>query len=140
MFTGIKVHDDCMPVFNDFKIGHKYSYVLFTISDDERFIVVDKTGPKGSTYDDLLNDLPQRDICFAVYDYDFTNDDGNIRNRIVFISWVPDAAPARRKMISASTRVSFKNALPGIGLGIQANDYSEIQESELLARCHASIK
>ncbi|KAH0789918.1 putative actin depolymerizing factor [Histomonas meleagridis] len=140
MFTGIKIHDDCMQVFNDFKIGHKYSYVLFTISNDERFIVVDKKGPKGKTYEDLINDLPQRDICFAVYDYDFHDEEGNLRNRLIFISWVPNNAPARRKMISASTRVTFKNALPGVGLGIQANDYSEIQESELLARCIASVK
>ena len=140
MFTGIKVHDECMPVFNDFKIGHKYSYVLFTFSDDERFIVVDKTGPKGSKYEDFLSDLPERDVRFAVYDYDFTNDDGNLRNRLVFISWAPNSAPARKKMLSASTRVSFKNALPGVGPGIQANDYSEIQESEILARCLASTK
>ena len=140
MFTGIKVHDDCMPVFNDFKIGHKYKYILFTFSDDERFIIVDKTGPKGSKYEDLLNDLPERDVRFAVYDFDFTNDDGNLRNRLVFISWAPNSAPARKKMLSASTRVSFKNALPGVGPGIQANDYSEIQESEVLARCLASTK
>ncbi|KAH0800496.1 putative actophorin [Histomonas meleagridis] len=140
MFTGIIVHDECMPVFNDFKIGHKYRYVLFTFSDDERFIVVDKTGPKDTTYDQFLDDLPQNDVCFAVYDYDFTNDDGNLRNRLLFISWVPNSAPARKKMISASTRISFKNALPGVGLSIQANSYAEIQESEVRAKCLASIK
>ncbi|KAH0791005.1 putative actophorin [Histomonas meleagridis] len=140
MFTGIKVHDDCMPVFNDFKIGHKYSYVLFTFSDDERFIIVDKTGPKGSTYDDFLADLPERDVRFAVYDYDFTNDDGNLRNRLIFVSWVPNAAPARKKMISASTRISFKNALPGVGPSIQANNLADLNEEEVRARCLASMK
>ena len=98
--------------------GHKYGYVIFTFSDEERFIIVDKTGPKGSKYEDLIDELPPQDVCLAVYDYDFKDEDGNLSNRLVFISWAPNSAPARKKMLSASTKVSFKNALPGVGVGI----------------------
>ena len=140
VMTAIKVHDDCMPVWNDIKIGHKYRYVIFTFSDDLEYIVVEKTAPKEKTYDDFLDDLPPRDVRYAVYDYDFTAEDGTQRNRLVFIAWAPDVAPVKRKMLVASTKLSLKNALAGVSLEIQATDDSEIQESEMLAKCMASTK
>ena len=133
--TAIKVHDDCMPVWNDIKIGHKYRYVIFTFSDDLRHIVVEKTADPSKTYNDFLDDLPPRDVRYAVYDYDFKAEDDTMRNRLVFIVWAPDTAPVKRKMLIASSKASIKNALAGVAMEIQATDDSEISEQELLQKC-----
>ena len=138
--TAIKVHDDCMPVWNDIKIGHKYRYVIFNFSKDLQYVVVEKTAPPEKTYDDFLDDLPPRDVRYAVYDYDYSMDDGTSRNKLLFIVWAPDVAPVRRKMLIASTKVSVKNALSGVALEIQATDDSEIAESAILEKCRSQSK
>ena len=138
--TAIKVHDDCMPVWNDIKIGHKYRYVIFTFSDDLRHIVVEKTADPSKTYNDFLDDLPPRDVRYAVYDYDFKAEDDTLRNRLVFIVWAPDTAPVKRKMLIASSKASIKNALAGVAMEIQATDDSEISEQELLQKCLSNAK
>ena len=138
--SAIKVHDDCMPVWNDIKIGHKYRYVIFTFSDDLRHIVVEKTADPSKTYNDFLDDLPPRDVRYAVYDYDFKAEDDTMRNRLVFIVWAPDTAPVKRKMLIASSKASIKNALAGVAMEIQATDDSEISEQELLQKCLSNAK
>ena len=133
--TAIKVHDDCIPIWNDIKIGHKYRYVIFNFSDDLRYVTVEKTAEPSKTYDDFLDDLPPRDVRYAVYDYDFKAEDGTDRNKLVFIVWAPDTAPVKRKMLIASTKTSVKNALAGVALEVQATDDSEIKEQEILSKC-----
>lgn len=138
--TAIKVHDDCMPVWNDIKIGHKYRYVVFNFSEDLRYIVVEKTADPSKTYDEFLDDLPPRDVRYAVYDFDFDADDGTKRNKLVFVVWAPDTAPVKRKMLIASTKASIKNALAGVACELQATDDSEISEEEMLNKVKAASK
>ena len=138
--TAIKVHDDCMPVWNDIKIGHKYRYVIFNFSQDLEYVVVEKTAEPDKTYDDFLDDLPPRDVRYAVFDYSYHMEDGTERNKLLFIVWAPDVAPVRRKMLIASTKASVKNALSGVALEIQATDDSEISEAAVRERCITQSK
>lgn len=133
--TGISVADECVAVWNEFKLGHKYRFVTFKFSDDLRNIVVDYKAPCEATYDDFLDQLPPKDVRYAIYDYDFKADDGTPRNKVVFVVWAPDVAPARRKMLITGSKVSIKNALSGITLELQANDDQGISEEEMLAKC-----
>jgi cofilin len=133
--TAIKVHDDCIPAWNDIKIGHKNRYVIFDFSKDLQYVVVEKAAPKDATYDNFLDDLPPRDVRYAVYDYEWKADDDTLRNKLVFIVWAPDVAPVKRKMLIASTKLSVKNALAGVALELQATDDSEIQENMILQKC-----
>jgi cofilin len=137
--TAIKVADECIPAWNDIKIGHKYRYILFNFSADLATVVVEKKADPSATYDNFLDDLPPRDVRYAVYDFDFKDDDGNLRNRLVFIVWAPDTAPVKRKMLVASTKASVKNAFSGVALEVQATDDSEIAEPAILAKVTAGI-
>jgi cofilin len=133
--TAIKVRDDCLPAWENIKIGHKNRYLIFNFSDDLEFVVVEKAAPKEATYDNFLDDLPPRDVRYAVYDCEWKADDDSIRNKLVFIVWAPDVAPVKRKMLIASTKLSVKNALAGVAAELQATDDSEIQESMILQKC-----
>lgn len=137
--TAIKVADECIPMWNNIKIGHKHRYVIFNFSADLRQVVVEKAVDPSKTYDDFLEDLPPRDVRYAVYDFDFKADDGTDRNKLVFIVWAPDVAPVKRKMLIASTKASVKNAFAGVAVEIQATDDSEIQHSVILAKVLSSI-
>jgi cofilin len=133
--TAIKVGDDCISAWNDIKIGHKNRYVLFSFSDDLEKVVVLKQAPKESTYDNFLDDLPPRDVRYAVYDYEYKASDDTLRNKLVFVVWAPDIAPVKRKMLIASTKSSVKNAFAGVALELQATDDSEITEAQMNAKC-----
>ena len=39
------VQPECVKVFNEIKIGHKYRYIVYALTDDLREIQVLKTGP-----------------------------------------------------------------------------------------------
>jgi hypothetical protein len=41
--TGIKVADECIPIWNDIKLGHKYRYVIFSFSADLATVAVETT-------------------------------------------------------------------------------------------------
>jgi cofilin len=138
--TAIRVADECIPKWHDIKIGHKHRYVIFNFSADLSQVVVEKAVDRSKTYDDFLEDLPPRDVRYAVYDYDFKADDGTERNKLIFIVWAPDVAPVRRKMLIASTKASVKNAFSGVAVEVQATDDSEIQESVILAKALSSIR
>ena len=137
--TAIKVHEDVFPVFKDFQLKHCYRYILFTFDAKNENIIVDKCAPKEATYEDFLDELPQKDFRYALYDFDFTADDGTKRNKIVFVNWVPDTAPIKRKMLAASTKATLKNAL-GISIELQATDDSEISEAAMLQKVKSYIQ
>ena len=87
---------------------------LFTLQ-----IVIDEVGKSSESYEDFLENLPNTDCRYAVYDVEYRNSDGCIFNKIVFILWSPNAANTRQKMLYASTRDFFKQSLDGISLEVQ---------------------
>ena len=59
-----------------------YRYIINKLSSDDETIAVDKTWTDGS-YDDLTNDLPERECRWAVYDF---RDDSEASG-IFFLEW-----------------------------------------------------
>ena len=82
--SGVAVHDDCIPTYKALKT-RKYKYMIFTLSSDNQQIVVAKTSTNAN-YDEFLEDLPEDQCRWAVYDLEFEKD-GAKRNKICFIAW-----------------------------------------------------
>jgi len=131
MSSGVGVNSECLTVFQDLKLGKKYKYLTFRISDDKTEIVVEKTSTSGE-YDEFLADLPENACRWAVYDFEFEREDGGRRNKIVFYSWSPDSAKIKDKMVAASSRDVLRRALVGIAIEIQGTDYSEVAHETVL--------
>mmetsp|Transcript_109945 Transcript_109945/g.154178 ORF Transcript_109945/g.154178 Transcript_109945/m.154178 type:complete len:138 (+) Transcript_109945:23-436(+) len=127
MSSGITPDEDCVTKFNELKLGHKYRYVVFKITDDFTKIVTLKTAEPSATFDDFLGELPDKECRYAVYDYEY-EDDGRKQSKILFVVWAPDTAKVKPKMLVASSKDSFKRVLVGIGAEIQATELSEIDE------------
>jgi cofilin len=93
-----------VQAFNDLKLGNKYKWIIFKISDDWKEIVVEETS-KDADYsvfrEKLLNAKSKNKRGeegmggrYAVYDVDYEAEGGaGKRTKITFISWVPDDAP-----------------------------------------------
>ena len=82
--SGVAAHDDCLPTYKDLKI-RKYKYIIFSLSKDNREIVVAKTSTDAN-YNEFLKDLPEDQCRWAVYDLEFEKD-GAKRSKICFIAW-----------------------------------------------------
>jgi cofilin len=70
-----------------------------------------------------------------VYDFSYVGKEGVEKNKLFFISWVPDVAKVKAKMLYASSKERFRRDLDGVQLEIQATDASEIEESVLRDKC-----
>jgi cofilin len=131
MASGIKVADACVEKFQELKLGKNHRYVLFCINADNTEIIVEKTAPKTATYQEFVQNLPKDDTRYAVFDFEYQQE-GGLRNKILFVVWAPDSAKLKRKMLVASSKDAFRKKLVGIGTEIQATDLSEIDQAVVL--------
>ncbi|ORX45795.1 hypothetical protein BCR36DRAFT_585551 [Piromyces finnis] len=122
--SGVGVKDECINAFQDLKLGRKLKYIIYKISDNLKEVVVEKTGDE-SEYDDFVANLPENECRYAVYDFNYTNDEGGKRTKIVFYTWSPDTARIKMKMVYAATKEAIKKKLDGIYVEIQCTDLAE---------------
>ena len=121
--------DDVAFSFNEFKLkrgDYHLRYFIYMISKDKKTIVVEKRGDVSKSYDDMISDLPENDCRYAVIDLEFETDDGRPTSKLVFISWNPDTASVRPKMLYSGSKEAIKAALNGVGIHINATDHSEL--------------
>eukprot|EP00571_Detonula_confervacea_P017176 CAMPEP_0172309964 /NCGR_PEP_ID=MMETSP1058-20130122/11015_1 /TAXON_ID=83371 /ORGANISM="Detonula confervacea, Strain CCMP 353" /LENGTH=142 /DNA_ID=CAMNT_0013022691 /DNA_START=28 /DNA_END=456 /DNA_ORIENTATION=+ len=134
MSTGVLVSDEVCTSFNKFKLGqepYKLRYFIYEIKD-KKTIVIEKQGDRGKTFDDFVEDLPENDCRYGLIDIEFETSDGRPTSKIVFISWNPDTAPVRPKMLYSGSKEALKSALIGVGTHINATDLSELDFDEAI--------
>eukprot|EP01092_Planopodium_desertum_P002828 TRINITY_DN14557_c0_g1_i1.p2 TRINITY_DN14557_c0_g1~~TRINITY_DN14557_c0_g1_i1.p2 ORF type:complete len:137 (-),score=57.24 TRINITY_DN14557_c0_g1_i1:64-474(-) len=132
--SAIHPTDECVNLFNEIKIGHKHKYAFFKFDNiaDPKNIVVEKVGDTG-TYAEFTKLLPADDCRYAVYDFDFTSEDGRKMNKLLFINWAPDSAKIKPKMLFAASKDNLKKKLTGV-VEIQATDASEVDLEAVMER------
>ena len=119
-----------MEAFNELKLKHSYKYIIFGLNAAQTEIEVIKKSGKDASYDEFLEELPENDCRYCVFDYEFT-DDGRQQSKILFVVWAPDTAKIKPKMLYASSKANFKKKLVGIGSEIQATDLAEVDEESV---------
>jgi len=132
MSSGVGVSDEVVEQFNNFKLQkapHNFRYFIYKIEGDEE-IVIESTGPKTESYKEFEAKLQQiTDECrYGLVDYEFTTDDGRKTSKLVFVSWSPDTAKIKSKMVYASSREALKRVLNGVGITLTATDNSELSD------------
>ncbi|QDZ25306.1 actin-depolymerizing factor [Chloropicon primus] len=131
--AGTPVDDACVLKFKDLKSKRKYKYVTYKIDND--CIVVANEGAPNAGFDEFTEALPENDPRYAVFDFEWETKDGCKKSKIVFVTWVPDTAKIRNKMLYASSKDKFKRELDGIQVEIQGTDFSEVEEKVFLDKC-----
>ncbi|KAG6833446.1 cofilin [Tephrocybe sp. NHM501043] len=125
MSSGVGVNELCIAEFQQLKLKKKYKYIIFTLSKDSTEIVVEKTSTS-EDYDDFVADLPETECRWAIYDFEFEKEGAGRRNKITFISWAPDTAKVKQKMLFASSKDALRTALTGVAVEVQGTEFSEI--------------
>ena len=132
--TGVEVSSDVTTSFNKFKLQqepYKLRYFVYVIKD-KKTIVIEKTGERNKTFDDFVQDLPENDCRYGLIDIEFETTDGRPTSKMVFISWNPDTASVRPKMLYSGSKEALKSALIGVGIHINATDMSELDFEEAI--------
>lgn len=143
--SGVSVAPECIQAFNELKLGKSTKWIIFKISDDWKEIVVEESstdGDYGVFREKLLNakskDRKGKEGMggrYAVFDVEYELESGEgTRNKITFISWVPDDAPQYPRMMYSSSKDALKRALNGLAADIQANDADDIEFENIKSR------
>ena len=125
--TGVGVSDDVVSQFNEFKLQkapYNYRYYVYRIEDG--VVVIDSFGERDATYDQMVDSLPADECRYCLIDMEFETSDGRPTSKLVFVSWCPDTASVRNKMLYSGSKDALKSALVGVSVHINATDYSEI--------------
>jgi len=136
MASGVTVQSACVEAFNDIKLGHKFRYIVYSLTPDLRQIRVLKTAPPSANYDDFVEEFKeaelQRECRYGVFDAVYTLNNGQNRSRLVFFLWSPENATVKQKMVYTSSKDAIKKACVGIGKEVQACDYGDLAWSSVL--------
>merc|ERR1711970_1684647 len=101
-------------------------------------IKIDKIGERDNNYDMFLEDLMAKDgeaddCRYAIYDYEYVvhsqGTEPSNRSRLFLVSWCPDSARIKKKMVYSASFDSLKKAFNGVQKVIQANGDDEIEKN-----------
>ncbi|KAK9837037.1 hypothetical protein WJX84_011626 [Apatococcus fuscideae] len=129
--SGISVGDDAINLYYFMKAKSTYRWATWRINDAGNEVVISNVGDKDSNYRDFVGVLPPNDCRYGVYDFQYTNSDNCIFNKLVFLSWAPDRAKIKSKMMYASTKDFFKGFLDGLSIELQASEPDDVTEENI---------
>ncbi|XP_076316819.1 cofilin/actin-depolymerizing factor homolog [Tachypleus tridentatus] len=136
MASGVTVSTESKTSFDEVKKSKKYRYIIYYIKD-EKIIEVEAKGERDVTYEDFLVTFEQyRNECrYCVYDFPVrVAVEGSEKkpdmtvNRLVLMSWCPDKAAVKQKMMYSSSFDALKKAFVGVYKCLQACDSEEVSE------------
>jgi len=136
MASGVSVANECLEAYQEIKIGKQHRYLIYKLSDDLKEVIVAKKAEKTETYDDFVECVKGygENCLYAVFDFEYTLNDMQ-RKKLVFVLWAPENAKVRQKMVYTSSKNALRQKLVGIGVDLQANDYSGLEIDEVLSKC-----
>ncbi|CAO3630842.1 unnamed protein product [Cunninghamella blakesleeana] len=138
MSSGVAVAPACLEAFQELKLGKKYKYIIYKLSDDRKEIIIDKTAESVGSYEEFISQLPENEPRYAVYDFDYEKEGAGQRNKVTFYAWSPDSSKIRDKMTYASSKDALRRQLQGIAIEIQGTEHSEVDYETVLEKANRS--
>ncbi|KAH7198946.1 actin depolymerizing factor [Fusarium flagelliforme] len=133
MSSGVIVNSACLETYQELKLKKNHKFIILKLSKDYTQIIVDQTS-ESSDWEDFMKRLPEDEPRWAVYDLTYERPEGGAGGKLILLSWSPDVAHAKAKMVFASSRSALRRSLVGIDAEIQVNEYSEIAYEEVLGK------
>ncbi|MFJ8476197.1 actin-binding ADF family protein [Kitasatospora sp. NPDC094011] len=133
MSSGVSIDDKCVEAYQELKLKKTYRYAFFGLSADSKQVILVSTGTE-SDYQSFAGQFPQDECRYAVYDFEYTNTDGEARNKILFFLWTPEGAKVQRRMIATTAMDALRKKFVGIGTVIQASEAAAVSYDAVLAR------
>lgn len=139
MSSGVTVSVDAKQSYDEVKKNKSYRYIIYCIKD-EKVIEVEVKGDRNASYQDFLSQMKDlKDQCrYCLFDFpadtptEGTNEPGKISlDRLVLMTWCPEGARVKQKMLYASSYDALKKSLVGVYKYIQACDFEELSQEAI---------
>ena len=133
-------NDNIINEFFNLKIKGIYQGLVFSIDDKKDTFIIEAKLKRGFVFDELSNYLPINDCRYVIYNFEYTTDENQPRNKkkLILIIWSPAAAPIKRKMIFSESKSNLRKVFTGIGYELNASLLQHITyeavRNEILAR------
>eukprot|EP01121_Diplochlamys_sp_Union-15-3_P017309 TRINITY_DN6064_c0_g1_i1.p1 TRINITY_DN6064_c0_g1~~TRINITY_DN6064_c0_g1_i1.p1 ORF type:complete len:156 (-),score=22.83 TRINITY_DN6064_c0_g1_i1:37-504(-) len=105
------------------------NYLVLKLEGDNKVELVHYDDKGNSKYSSFVEKLPADDSRFSIVDVCFNRDTDNVtKNKLFFMTWVPDELPAKKKMLAGMWCRAIKEGLTqnaAIEISVQATDKSE---------------
>ena len=122
------------------KRGGEVRWAVFRHLEKERTISLEHSSTEGPL-SAMVAKLPADDYRWALVNVQFETTGGGKRSKMTLVTWVPDSiarGSARETVKAKSLGVMYtkllKKEMDGVVCFIQANDYDDISEQEVLER------
>eukprot|EP01036_Dinobryon_divergens_P023821 gene23821-32208_t len=137
MSTGIQADSTLSEFYNNEfkKESNKGRYIILKISDDKKFIQLEKSS-EDPTFESYLADLTKSGLPrFSVLKFKYESNDGRPCEKLISITWIPDTCGVKEKMVYAGSKDALKKVLQGIMVQVNATDLSELSLKILADAC-----
>ena len=132
--TGISVPDEIIKFFKEFKLK-KTDLFAITLKIEGSNIVRSEEY-KEKDLDKIISSLKDEEPRYILIDWEYETQDGRKADKLVFVSWVSDNSPIKKKFTYGGTKESVKSSLSGISVSIHATDLSELTASIITDACN----
>ncbi|KAG0293128.1 cofilin [Dissophora globulifera] len=117
---GIDIPDDVLRAFTTFVATHpvtdtttKPKYLIIRMTDDFLSCAIESIATLGSTYTDMVSQLSPTHCRWIIYSLDADDDIQVPERTLCFMTWSPDDAPVKQKMLYSASKGFFRRGLPG---------------------------
>ncbi|XP_021004051.1 cofilin/actin-depolymerizing factor homolog isoform X1 [Parasteatoda tepidariorum] len=137
--SGVTVSTAAKTTYEEVKKDKKYRYIIYHIKD-EKVIDVEVTGSREATYPEFLEQLQTyKDDCrYCVFDFpaNIPVESGQEKSsmsvdRLILMTWCPESAKIKQKMLYSSSYDALKKALVGVYKYVQACDFEEASQEAI---------
>jgi len=119
--------------------------VVFYIRDEKQ-IDVETVGGRNAEYDSFLEDLQKGgtgECRYGLFDFEYTHQcqgtsEASKKQKLFLMSWCPDTAKVKKKMLYSSSFDALKKSLVGVQKYIQATDLSEASQEAVEEKLRAT--
>ena len=126
----INISDEITVAFREIN-DRKARFLVAKINEDATVINLETKGERDATFDDFVKAIPMDEPRYAVFDLEFQSDDGRTVNKMVFLSYVPDACKAMAaKFQYANSKDAMKHKCSPVAKEIQVNDRADLTFDE----------
>ena len=114
--------------FNSMKTNHDASALLLTLDSNNRDVLLLSKVDVDTAYQDIVAQLPKDDLVFLIVIFNYETDEKPPRKtvKILLITWIPGATPARRKISGNMIKGEIQQAFDGLQKDLTVSDFDEL--------------
>jgi len=145
MASGVAVSEEVKLRYDEIKKKKSHRYLIFFI-ENEKTITVEKIGGRDTNYEEFLTEIMAcgpEDCRYGVYDFEYQHQcqgtsEKTMKEKLLLMSWCPDTARIKKKMLYSSSFDALKKCLVGVQKYIQATDESEASAEQVEEKLRAT--